>query len=460
MKKIFLLLLLLLCHTCIAADLTISRTILADFGSAEDWPGNDTIANGTGVDDTTNFVFGDQSYKVTTNSNDGCTTRITLGGTLKNEVSVWVFVTAADFAKLNFIFIRFYETYSSASQALFVYAFSTPRQLIVPDMWNRLVMTSNMATEVGTPLWEGVAAGYTFTTIELQIDRITDGADTSVSFGLITTDNASKGGFVWNFDDAKSGVFTYAYPVLKANGWQGVVSIIESQIDQATFLTTAQLQELYDNGWDLICHSKTHPTMSTETIADLVEELVSPQELLIANGWYRGARILAWPGNSAVSAAPSWYGQDQAKPFYDIIRGASTTAQIGNNTLTQLGTTGSAWEPASWQQLPYYALYVNTDDTFAADYEAAFQIIIDKGGLINAYTHNVGPGLTTINMDLPLLNDTAAWLRAQEIAGNVEVVTYGQWREAVAESTLVERQARSGSMYRSRYKGTSFKAVD
>ena len=54
------------------------------------------------------------------------------------------------------------------------------------------------------------------------------------------------------WDDLYAGVYTYAYPALLAKGWKGTVFNSASHLDlNATFMTTAQVQTLYDAGWDV-----------------------------------------------------------------------------------------------------------------------------------------------------------------------------------------------------------------
>lgn len=54
------------------------------------------------------------------------------------------------------------------------------------------------------------------------------------------------------WDDLYVGVRTYAYPTMLANGWKGTVFASASHLDfSASFMTTAQVQTLYDAGWDV-----------------------------------------------------------------------------------------------------------------------------------------------------------------------------------------------------------------
>lgn len=54
------------------------------------------------------------------------------------------------------------------------------------------------------------------------------------------------------WDDLYVGVRTYAYPSMLANGWRGTLFASASHLDlNASFMTTAQVQTLYDAGWDV-----------------------------------------------------------------------------------------------------------------------------------------------------------------------------------------------------------------
>lgn len=413
--------------------LEIKRATICEFAAAEGWETTGVAANATISADGTNFIANTQSVKVTTQTNSAATLRSTAGmgiaGTLKNDASVWVFVSSTDLDSLHFIRLRFYDSYSSDYVESILYSRTVTRQRIVPNQWTELKVASKQMTQVGSTAWEGNASGYAFVITELQVGRVAGADNVSVSFANLTTDSSNKGGFVWAFDDARSGVFTYAYPVLKENGWAGVLPVISDKIGTANYLTLEQVQTLYDAGWDIVAHSKSHPIMTGLTKAQVVEQLKAPKAWLICNGFYRGSNIFVWPGNAGFSKTDEWYGLEQARPYYKILRGLSYDSQH-DSYFWSMADTGSGWEPLSWEQLPYYALYVNTDDTFAGKYEDKFQAIIDRGGVICAYTHEVGPGVTGINMDLNLLNSTARWVKDQEIADKLEVVSITQWYQA------------------------------
>lgn len=453
------LLCLCLAGSACAAELSISRTTLAAFDATEDWVANATLTAATDADDTTHILHGAQSYTVTTNSNSTALSRLLAAGVVKNKATLWVYVTAADLANLRLIGLRFYNTYGTDHFVHYVYGVTTPRQSLIADRWCPLELYEGAGTVTGAA-WDGT--GYTYEAIELQVDRVDDGPNTSVSFGWLTTDSANKGGVVWTFDDGWDGVYDYAYPVLKAQGWQGVVAVVEDLVGDAGYMTAAELGELYDDGWDLVAHSKTHPTMDGRTLAQAVTELSSVSAYLYTQGWVRGARIWAWPANTGVDTGNDWYGIDQARPYYDIMRGAAHSLAVPN-ALVGMEDVGSAWEPVSWQQLTFYGLDVDTDDTFADDYQVAFQAIIDRHGVINIYSHDIGAGLTGVHMDIPMLTDTVAWLKAQEAAGALDVLTVTQWYEAATESRHTDKpRGLLPPPYdsRSRYAGEEFLDVD
>ena len=61
---------------------------------------------------------------------------------------------------------------------------------------------------------------------------------------------------VVTFDDGNLDVFTNAYPIMKKYGFVATFYVVESYINGEDMVTTDQLKELIQNGWEIGSHSR------------------------------------------------------------------------------------------------------------------------------------------------------------------------------------------------------------
>lgn len=92
------------------------------------------------------------------------------------------------------------------------------------------------------------------------------------------------------FDDAFSTVYTDAFPLMKERGLVGSVAIISSLIGTSGYMTVAQVNELFNAGWDVINHTHRHlpaATMAGLTQAECFTEIDTCERFIQDNGWNR-----------------------------------------------------------------------------------------------------------------------------------------------------------------------------
>lgn len=92
------------------------------------------------------------------------------------------------------------------------------------------------------------------------------------------------------FDDARATVYTDAFPLMQARGLVGVLPIISDLIGTAGYMTVAQVTELFNAGWDIVNHTKSHQTAATMagyTQAQCLTEIQTCDAFIVANGWNR-----------------------------------------------------------------------------------------------------------------------------------------------------------------------------
>lgn len=92
------------------------------------------------------------------------------------------------------------------------------------------------------------------------------------------------------FDDARETVYSVAYPLMRDRGLVGTVPIISTFVDTAGYMTTAQINELFRAGWDIVNHTARHfaaATMAGFTQAQCLAEIVECDQFIQRNGWDR-----------------------------------------------------------------------------------------------------------------------------------------------------------------------------
>lgn len=88
--------------------------------------------------------------------------------------------------------------------------------------------------------------GYATITTSLLVDAITEGASLPPHPMLIT------------FDDSNEDNYTNAFPIMQKYGFTGVLYVVVQYVDTPNYLTTDQIREMADAGWEVGSHSETH----------------------------------------------------------------------------------------------------------------------------------------------------------------------------------------------------------
>src|SRR5699024_6806657 len=89
--------------------------------------------------------------------------------------------------------------------------------------------------------------------------------------------------FVYIDDDGKEEAYTYLKPLFDRKGIKGAVAIVTDLIGQDRYMTKEQLLELYNDGWDVLSHTKSHINLTTIPISQVRDELRLSKETL--NSW-------------------------------------------------------------------------------------------------------------------------------------------------------------------------------
>lgn len=318
MKKLILLMLLFMVNVCFSSYQPNTLFLVDAMDSLTNW----TSPGSTETLDTNIFHNGSGSIRLTTEDDQGqLLTNSSFDFTLKTGFGFWLRVEGL--ITLERVKVLLYEGADFASFSL--YDLDT-----IPDFRFYPIVEGEWVW-----IWlpkDGFSTGngltWTSSThvdkIVISINRIDGGSDTAIYIDDLTGDAPTKGGVIMMFDGASSNVPTLGLPALSARGFKAHASAISDLVGTAGYTDLAGLRILYNAGWGIGNHSKSHPDMDLISAKEMRLQLGTCYRYLIDNGFYRGSNILTWPGNTA-------------KPSRAI--GTATAGSTGTFTITGVDLT-------------------------------------------------------------------------------------------------------------------------
>ena len=89
---------------------------------------------------------------------------------------------------------------------------------------------------------------------------------------------------VFTFDDGSDTDYSVAFPMMKNYGIKGTSYITTSLTDTDTWLNKNQILEMHNEGWDIQCHSHTHPSMENLTQQQIMSEMETVNSIFTEMG--------------------------------------------------------------------------------------------------------------------------------------------------------------------------------
>lgn len=229
------------------------------------------------------------------------------------------------------------------------------------------------------------------------------------------------------FDDGHASLFTddvaygsgvNAFEYMQSLGLSGTMYLDTSLLDQAGYVTTAQVQSLYDAGWDIGNH--THGSLTVEGASDaaLDSALNQCDAMLASHAWERGRKHFAYPtGAFTLDTDPA---RLRSRGFY--------TARSIQATLLN-----TPYAPDNLHHL--WAKGINSGASLlsVATMTAKVDEAIQTGRMFGAYIHALGAdsgnGYTWPHASFKALID---YIHAKSKAGLIDCTTISQWYDGLA----------------------------
>jgi peptidoglycan/xylan/chitin deacetylase (PgdA/CDA1 family) len=106
---------------------------------------------------------------------------------------------------------------------------------------------------------------------------------------------------LFTFDDAWTDIYTKAYGIMEEKGFKGTAWAIQEMVvnGNPNFMSIEQLNDLYNNGWDIGNHTKNHfDNITVLSDEQKREQYLDCQNWLLSNNWDRGAYHVCYPSGS------------------------------------------------------------------------------------------------------------------------------------------------------------------
>ena len=328
-----------------ARRLAFSAGVLReDFESTSGW----TTSSGTLSRDTTNVKHGSASLKVVVPaSTQALVQRSNLGWDLsrdKEGIQLWVRLRNVGAPAGSSSWPLSLRTYLSNGNNL-TNAFYTGTNITVHEGWNLLRYSPGDWKTTGAPSWSQPIQRIAFS-ITTPPDRSFEVCFDELRAGL----TGLKAAFLWTFDDGYDENYTDLLPYLSARQEGATIYVIPSRVGSGgSYITLPHLQALYEAGWAVGNHTWDHTDLTSVDQATAAAKIQQGYDWLVAHGFTRAARHLAYPFNETSDSALAAAAQcgvlsarisgktDQQLPADEALRLSAFEVEDSNTVATWQG---------------------------------------------------------------------------------------------------------------------------
>lgn len=256
-------------------------TLLEGFETFADWSAIGTGA--TITDETTLVKQGSHALKITSvnavSAYGAKTVSLNLSDGAIDRFSIWVYVE--DIAKYSQATVGFIQLHTNSTN-YFIASINAVKKTTAAQVvngWNLMVFRKADFTLNNSPDWANITQ-FRFRVLSLT------GQTTSLIIDDFRYGYYSKPKVVFTFDDGADSVYTKAFAYMTTLGLKGTAFVPgdAAHIGAENYMTLANLQTLYADGWDISNHGLNHTDLSSlATLAEVVAEVQGCQDVL--EGW-------------------------------------------------------------------------------------------------------------------------------------------------------------------------------
>ncbi|TLS37733.1 polysaccharide deacetylase family protein [Pseudalkalibacillus caeni] len=212
---------------------------------------------------------------------------------------------------------------------------------------------------------------------------------------------------VITIDDGHDNVYTNALPIMEKYGLVGTACIITSSVGSTGKVTTNQLSEMQNKGWEIASHSVTHPLMTTLSEAEQRIELADSKTFLEQNGITVNTFAPPsrdWNDISSVYAEEEGY---KAVRALDITSTPTEPYPISNKLYVRHGSTS-----------------INSAAHSPIDVFNWIETAISEGSLLTLLFHHIRDVSDNYSTSLSDFEAICAYLKKRSLDGEILVDTF------------------------------------
>jgi peptidoglycan/xylan/chitin deacetylase (PgdA/CDA1 family) len=249
-------------------------TLFEDFESFGDWTITGTGASGTA--NTSIFKTGTQSLKLTSGSGTNCVATKTINADMSRagRIGFWLYLPSI----VEVSSIQFVLSSNTSFTSFFSY---TPAIAVLHEGWNYVLVGRDLWSNTGSESWSN-------TMVRLRVRVNANTSQVAVAyFDSIYTGEYSRPKCILTFDDNKESQYSVAYAYMQSRGLRGTCYIMPNRVGAAGYMSLAQMQEMYNAGWDMSVHDFDNWVNTYLTQPEFSTQLVSLISYLKTNGFTR-----------------------------------------------------------------------------------------------------------------------------------------------------------------------------
>lgn len=232
--------------------------------------------------------------------------------------------------------------------------------------------------------------------------------------GTLEHTNLKQGMVTFIFDDGHATFYDNAYPLFEEKGYHAAIAIDTARfaLGRSDLMTTNEVLELQENGWEVMSHSVTHGNFDESARIRVSSELIVSKKYLELLGFDVKQYV------APMSTYPLDEHKDLLERFYDA--GYTTYVNAREKPIEELVINGefdkyemyrANMEGKSIEELKEYIDYVDESDSWLVFYEhqiggAEKYITSEKLSELLAYIETKGIKVVTGSEALNIINNS------------------------------------------------------
>ncbi len=149
--------------------------------------------------------------------------------------------------------------------------------------------------DLGTRRMSGVPDLSKVTAVEVELSGAGEGPVEFYVDRLVSVPKLDTGYVALTFDDSTVSQYTEAFRILQKHDLPATVATITDKVGSDGRLSTDQMSEMKDAGWEFASHTHGHTNLASVSAVEVRKELETAKTWLEDHGFQAGARSLVYP---------------------------------------------------------------------------------------------------------------------------------------------------------------------